>query len=144
LCIYYSLGAANSRQVKVPSYIGFYYGYLSEVNNVSIVSPSVVADIVAIFSQFDVLVFSDGLPADSPYTNITQMVVQQLVKQGKEVYGYIDLGESTTNKSVTQFQSDVDTWLNIGVTGIFWDDVGYDYGTTRDRQVIAFNYTLNV
>jgi hypothetical protein len=103
----------------------------------------VIADALATFSQFDVLVFSDGLPADSPDINNTKMIVQQLVNKGKEVYGYIDLGitDNTTNKSVAQFLSDVDTWFNIGVTGIFWDDVGEDYGVTRDRHVLAFNYT---
>jgi hypothetical protein len=143
LRIYSSSGAANSRQVKVPGYLGIYYGYLSQVNNVSDTSPTVVADALAIFSQFDVLVFADGLPADSPDINNTKMIVRQLVNHGKEVYGYIDLGVTagTTNKSVTQFLSDVDTWFGIGVTGIFWDDVGADYGVTRDRQDVAFNYT---
>jgi hypothetical protein len=143
LHIYSSSGAANSRQVKVPGYLGIYYGYLSQVNNVSDSSSTVVADALATFSQFDVLVFSDGLPADSPDINNTKIIVQQLVNKGKEVYGYIDLGvtDNTRNKSVVQFLSDVDTWFDIGVTGIFWDDVGEDYGVTRDRQVMAFNYT---
>jgi hypothetical protein len=126
----------------VPAYLGIYYGYLSQVNNITGSSSStVVAQALVTFSQFDVLVFADGLPADSPEINNTKMIVQQLVKQGKEVYGYIDLGVTTTNLSVAQMQSDVDTWLSIGVTGIFWDDAGYDYGTTRQRQVEAFNYT---
>jgi len=143
LHIYSSSGAANSRQVKVPGYLGIYYGYLSQVNNVTDSSPTVVADALAIFSQFDALVFADGLPTDSPDINNTKMIVQGLVKQGKEVYGYVDLGVTggTTNLSVTQFQSDVDTWVKIGVTGIFWDDAGEDYGVTRERQVLAFNYT---
>jgi hypothetical protein len=137
-----SIGAANSLQVQVPGYLGIYYGYLSQVNNITDSSPSsVIAQAVAIFSQFDVLVFADGLPDDSPDINDTEMIVQQLVKQEKEVYGYIDLGVSTTNLSVAQMQSAVDKWLIIGVTGIFWDDVGYDYGTTRQRQVEMFNYT---
>lgn len=127
----------------MPGYLGIYYGYLSQVNNASGSSSSIIAYALTTFSQFDVLVFVDGLPADSPDINNTKMIIQQLVKQGKEVYGYIDLGvtDGITNKSVTQFLSDVDTWLNIGVTGIFWDDAGKDYGTTRDRQVVAFNYT---
>lgn len=134
-------GAATSRQVKVPGYLGVYYGYLSQVNNISPSSSSVVTDALAIFSKFDVLVFGDGLPPDSPNIDNTKMIIQQLVKQGKEVYGYVDLGVTTTNYSVAQLLSSVDTWFNIGVTGIFWDDVGQDYGTTRDRQVVAFNYT---
>jgi hypothetical protein len=127
----------------VPGYLGIYYGYLSQVNNTSGSSSSIIAYALTTFYQFDLLVSVDGLPADSPDINNTKMIIQQLVKQGKEVYGYIDLGvtDGITNKSVTQFLSDVDTWLNIGVTGIFWDDAGKDYGTTRDRQVVAFNYT---
>jgi len=121
-----------------PERLAIYYGWPSNVN----AAAGNIAEAVASFSAFDVVVLGDGVehPAHGDHTNAAQ-IITQLINAGVEVYGYIDMGVSTQNLSLATAQQYVDEWDALGVTGIFWDDVGFDYLVDRSRQVTLVSYT---
>ncbi|MBU2103389.1 MAG: hypothetical protein KKF80_08320 [Candidatus Omnitrophica bacterium] len=56
----------------------------------------------------------------------------------------MDMGVSPVpaqNLSIITAQKYVDEWVTMGVSGIFWDDAGFDFQVTRDRQNILVNYS---
>ena len=57
-----------------------------------------------------------------------------------EFFGYIDLGVTTQNLDMTEIQGRVDLWAGMGIDGIFFDDFGYDFETSRTRQNDAVSY----
>lgn len=129
-------GAAHA--LPGPAKLAIYYGYPSLVNGAA----GNLAAATAHFASFDVVVLGDGLehPAHPDHANTAQ-IIADLVNGGTEVYGYVDMGVSTQNLSIATAQQFVDEWDAIGVTGIFWDDAGYDYGVDRPRQVTLIDYT---
>lgn len=64
-----------------------------------------------------------------------------MISSSVQIYGYVDMGVSTQNLPITTAQQYVDEWAAMGVTGIFWDDAGYDYGVDRSRQNTLIDYT---
>ena len=115
-----------------PEKLAIYYGWPSLVNDADGDVNVAAAD----FANFDIVVLGDGLehPAHGDHDK-TEQIISQLVVSGTEVYGYIDMGVTTQNLSLATAQAYVDEWDAMGVTGIFWDDVGYDFGVDRARQV---------
>jgi hypothetical protein len=43
---------------------------------------------------------------------------------GKLPFGYVDMGVTTKNLSISQMQIAVNNWTAMGVKGIMWDDAG--------------------
>jgi murein DD-endopeptidase MepM/ murein hydrolase activator NlpD len=130
--------AAADGAIAGPARLAIYYGYPSLVNGAG----GNLASATAHFAVFDVVVLGDGLqhPAHPDHANTAQ-IVTDLVAGGTEVYGYVDMGVTTQNLSIATAQQYVDEWDAIGVTGIFWDDAGYDYGVDRPRQVTLIGHT---
>ncbi|CAF1063370.1 unnamed protein product [Didymodactylos carnosus] len=64
----------------------------------------------------------------------------------KQVFGYVDLGASTENLTVEEMKHAVHGWKSMGAKGIFWDDAGFDYRVTRERQsqMLDFCHELNL
>jgi hypothetical protein len=116
-----STNNSNSSIVNVPKRLGIYYGWPSLVQGAN----GNLTDAAATFSQFDVVVFGDGISSSShgDHTN-TQTIIQSLNTLGKLSFGYIDLGVTTQNLSIAQMQTVVNNWAAMGVKGIMWDDAG--------------------
>ena len=129
--------AVANLTVKHLKYLCVYYGWPSAVNG----SNGNLKQATAAFEQFDIIVLGDGLWKNShgDHANTTT-IISNLNSAGKAVYGYIDLGISTQNLSYADMKSAVNGWAGMGVKGIFWDDAGYDYNTTRARQDTMINY----
>ncbi|CAF1627584.1 unnamed protein product, partial [Didymodactylos carnosus] len=128
--------------VKVPKYLCIYYGYPSLVQN----SSGNLVSAANWFKQFDLIVFGAGIwNINHTDHNNTMNITRTLVAKGKRVFGYVDLGviPGTNNYSYTQMQQAVNGWSQMGATGIFWDDAGFDYGVTRQRQSDMINYCHN-
>ena len=51
------------------------------------------------------------------------------------------MGVTTQNLPLATARQYVDKWRALGVTGIFWDDVGTDMGVDRARQNTLIDYT---
>jgi hypothetical protein len=107
--------------VTLPKRLGIYYGWPSLVQG----SNWNVTASIGIFSQFDLVVFGDGIesPAHGDHVN-TQTVIQALNSLGKLPFGYVDMGVTTQNLSISQMQIAVNNWTAMGVKGIMWDDAG--------------------
>ena len=132
------LSEGTFQSIHPPLRLAIYYGWPSFVNH----SQGNVNAAVRHFSQFDIVVLGDGL--EHPFHadhKATATIIRQLVDRGVLVYGYVDMGVSTQNLSLSAAKRYVDEWYAMGVTGIFWDDAGFDFGVSRERQDILFDYT---
>lgn len=81
--------------------------------------------------------FHDPLHADYASTNA---IIDGVRAAGVIVYGYINAGVTTSNLSLVQIQTRVDNWDSIGVDGIFLDEFGFDFQSTRQRQIDIVDY----
>ncbi|HIQ05018.1 MAG TPA: hypothetical protein EYH31_04880 [Anaerolineae bacterium] len=128
----------DPNQIAQPAALAIYYGWPSLVENAG----GNVDDATTTFAQFDVVVLGDGLEHASHGDHLnTRQIITSLVDAGIEVYGYVDLGVTTQGLDEAALREYVDEWADIGVTGIFWDDAGYDFGVDRARQTAAISYT---
>ena len=90
-----------------------------------------------VFSRYRAVVLGDGLQDPShPDHAKTAAIVASLAAggAGTQVFGYVTLGVTTVSLPVDEVRRRVDAWKAVGVTGIFLDEAGYDYGVSRARQ----------
>lgn len=122
----------NSRN---PYKIIIYYGYPSLLNGIP-----TLKGVAQAFSEWDIIVLGDGLehPSHPDHAN-TRTIIEEIhaLSPTSLVAGYIDLGVSTQNLSESQLQQYTVEWKDIGADLIFWDDAGFDFNTTRERQTFA-------
>ncbi|MBY0492698.1 MAG: spherulation-specific family 4 protein [Cyanobacteria bacterium] len=135
------IGASAPAAPLAPARLAIYYGYPSLVNGAS----GDVARAAATFADYDVVVFGDGLefadvnPRRTPAGagpdehRRTAAIVDKLRQQSVDVYGYIDLGNSQ-KLPLPELLQRIKLWAAMKVSGIFFDEAGYDYGVTRERQ----------
>ena len=128
--------------VYKPKRLAIYYGYPSLVNGANWDVNKAASE----FAFFDVIVFGDGIEHSYHGDHVnTKIIIQKLRSQGKEIFGYIDMGvfpaPPAQNLSIETAQQYVNEWLAMGVSGIFWDDAGFDFHVTRDRQNTLVNYS---
>ena len=95
------------------------------------------------FAEYDHVILGDGLehPSNPEYTN-TVSIIQKLhqLSPSTMVWGYIDLGVTTQDLSIPTMQTYAQQWQAAGADGIFWDDAGYDFQTSRTRQNTMITY----
>lgn len=112
-----------------------YYGFPSLLNGI----PS-LAGIAQAISEYDVVVFGDGIqnPSHPDHANLQAIIDELRVLSPQTlVAGYVDLGVSTQNLTNAQMEQYTAWWAAMGADLIFWDDAGFDFLTTRDRQNFA-------
>lgn len=133
----------TSSAANIPAFkLLIYYGYPSTVNGIPTLS-----GIAQALSEYDVIVLGSGLEDPShPDHNNTLNIISQVhtYRPSTLIFGYIDLGVSTSNYSLAQMQTYTSQWKAMGVNGIFWDDAGYDFYTTRARQNAMILYARNL
>ncbi len=130
-------GITATDPITPPARLTIYYSWPSLVNG----AEGNVDKAVAAFSPFDIIVLGGVEHPDHPDHDPSAQIIAQLTAAGKEVYGYVDMGVSTENLPVATAEQYVDEWKAMGVTGIFWDDAGYDFGVDRARQNALIDYT---
>ncbi len=120
-----------------PARLAIYYGWPSLVNGAA----GDLRAATSAFAEFDLVVLGDGLehPGHGDHWN-TGTIIGNLIGLGTEVYGYIDLGVTTQNLDLATINSYVDEWAAMGVSGIFFDDAGQDFGVDRARLRSAVEY----
>ena len=113
--------------------LGIYYGWPSAFNGATSLSQAAAG-----LASYQVVVLGHGLqqPDHGDHAN-TRAVIGQLGAGGVPVYGYIPLGTASGLDQAAIKQQIVD-WKAMGVAGIFYDEAGYDFGNTRQRQNAAF------
>lgn len=122
----------HAQDVKKAAYVKpvdtlFYYGWPSSFNydENSWSNESVAQDM----SKFNIVILGDGVqdPSHGDYSNTSTIIPRvEALNQFCKIFGYV-----TTDQSMSDFKSKVDQWDILEVYGIFMDESGYDYGTTR-------------
>lgn len=128
-----------AEKVSVPQKVLIYYGWPSAVN----VSGGNVSSAVSVFNQFDIIVLGNTLQnTGHPDYTKTLQIIDNLVKNGKKVYGYIPTGnrEGDTRFTSEQLKQETDKWKVMGVTGIFADEFEIGYNVDRTRQNVLVDY----
>ncbi|HQU70931.1 MAG TPA: FlgD immunoglobulin-like domain containing protein [Calditrichia bacterium] len=123
-----------------PKKLLIYYGWPSAINSTFTV-PLAAAE----FARYDYVVLGDGLEKSShgDHQNTVGIIDSLHSWGGTAVFGYIDLGVLTQNLPLTEIETRVDEWLQSGADGIFFDDFGYDFQVSRERQNAAVDYAHN-
>lgn len=122
-----------------PKRLAIYYGYPSLVNDAG----GDLDRAARVFGDYDVIVFGDGL--ELPSAGAEGVRVSRLIgrltgsSRAPQIYGYVDLG-NTQSLPLVELERRINLWKDMGVAGIFFDEAGFDFGVTRDRQnaVVAF------
>jgi hypothetical protein len=122
-----------------PKKLLVYYAYPSSFNYPT--NQYNLANVSADFAQYEYVVLGDGLEktSHSDHAN-TQAILQSAITDGVRFFGYIDAGVITQNLSLSEIQLRVGEWKAMGIDGIFYDDFGYDYEVSRQRQNTIVNY----
>ncbi len=96
--------------------------------------------------------FDNGCTQNAHFDHNNTAAIISLLTPATVVYGYVSIGGENTARicpstaptptplSEMEIQTAIDQWDAMGVTGIFFDEAGYDFGTTRARQNTAINY----
>ena len=104
-----------------------YYGWPSCLNGGS--------DPVADLDRYGYVVLGAGLEDPThPDHEPTRRIIGKTVAK---VFGYVDIGVSTSNLSPRQVRQSMRRWKRMGAVGVLLDDFGYDFGVTRRRQNLA-------
>jgi hypothetical protein len=140
----------------MPKRLAIYYGYPSVANG----AVGDVEKAARAFSTYDVVVFGDGVEfadqrPDRAPTGVgaeenqkARSIIAALARQrpAPKVFGYICLGDSQ-RLSESEIQRRVHLWKEMGVSGIFLDEAGYDWKIVdRERQnaAVAFIHSLGL
>lgn len=109
----------------IPKKLAIYYGYPSSVNATYTVSGA-----ANVLKDYDQVVLGAGLEETShpDHTN-TVNIINDPVMVNTECFGYID-----ATLSVDVVQDKIDLWKDCGVKGIFFDQFGYDFSVSRQKQ----------
>jgi len=132
-------GKLDSSQYALPpapKRLLIYYGYPAAYKGLWDVQQVVNA----IAANYDIWICGDTYqdPLHESYAE-TQQIITGLLALGVEVWGYIPLGTTSYNLSITDITTRIGQWDALGITGIFIDEFGFDYGNDRQRQIDAVN-----
>ena len=142
---------------KSPARLAIYYGYPSLVNGAN----GDIDKAAHFLAFYDVIVLGDGLefpdkrtgryPEGDPgeHRKVLQIVEAiRSLRPSSRIYGYVCLGEisalpaADSALSLTDIEERIQLWKQMGVSGIFFDEAGYDYRVvTRARQNFAVKTT---
>ena len=130
----------HSREIKMygfkaPANLLIYYGYPNSFNSgTNGWSNEAVAKDMA---KYDLIVLGNGVsdPGHGDYAN-TQVIIPRIkaLNPYAKIFGYVDAA-----LSLSAVQEDIDDWEDLEVHGIFFDQAGYDYGTTTTNSRSAMN-----
>lgn len=124
LCIFY--GQPDMINGTSPVYLRDETGTIYDIQ---------VTDAVNELANCGLVVFGDGLqsPTHPAYYN-AQLIMYGLAEKSIPLFGYVDAGVITQNLSLSEAETRITQWQTMGVNGIFLDDFGFDFGTSRSRQ----------
>lgn len=123
----------------IPKKLLIYYSYPSSFNYPSNVYN--LDNVANDLKQYDYVVLGENLELTSHQDhNNTVTILSKIAGSSTKVFGYIDLGVKTRNHSMSTIEQRVLAWKAMGVAGIFFDDFGYDFYVSRQRQNAAVSY----
>lgn len=117
------IAASYSRPKDLLIYYGYPNSFNSGINGWN--NENVSQDM----ARYNLIVLGDGVedPSHPDYAN-TQVIIPrvQALNCSTQIFGYVSV-----NQTFGDFTNEVDQWGVLGVSGIFMDEAGYDYGKTR-------------
>ena len=136
LCAAPLLAAAAGAQGVRPGSLLLYYGYPASINGASSVSEA-----AAQFGRYDYVVWGEGLenPAHPDHANAVAIIADDATAATR-IFGYVDLGVTGQNLLMTEIETRIAAWSQMGVDGVLFDHFGYDFSTDRARQNAAVDY----
>jgi hypothetical protein len=113
-----------------------YYGWLNSFNSATNGwnNENVAQDL----KDYDILVLGDGIqdPAHGDFAN-TQVILARVKVLNPNILLF---GYDSKAQTLSVFQTKATQWNTLGVSGIFMDEAGYDFGsTTSSNTRAAFN-----
>ena len=124
---------------KAPSNLLIYYGYPNSFNSGSNAwyNEKVAQDM----AKYDLIVLGTGVeaPTHPDYAN-TQIIIPRIkaLNPSALIFGYVNGADI-----LATVQTNVNNWNTLGVHGIFFDQAGYDYGTTATNSRTAMNTKID-
>ena len=117
-----------------------FYSYPTDLNGLYEVDL-----VVPVIGQYDLAVFGGELcePDCEAHQDTIKIISQLNESYGTEVFGYVPIGCLTpeedpeidiSNLTIDEIKTRILSWKEMGAKGIFLDEFGYDYRTTRERQ----------
>lgn len=126
-----------SQDIFVPGQLLIYYGYPSLINN----SAGELEQAGTHFAKYDYVVLGDGLEEENHSDHSkTKTIINHESCREVDFFGYIDLAAFTGWDKVIDLEKKMSSWEEMGVTGFFLDDFGYDFGVSRVTQNGAVEY----
>jgi len=121
----------SNTNTERPQDLLIYYGWLNSFN--SVINGWSNEQVAQDMAKYSLIVLGDGIqdPTHGDYAN-SSIIIPRIMELNPhtQIFGYV-----TVKQALTSFQTKVDQWNLLKVAGIFMDEAGYDYGTTR----IVFN-----
>ena len=142
LCVECLEGRQLMAASVAPKSLLIYYGWPSAINGAANLSQAATT-----LSQYSYVVLGDTLELSSngDYGD-TKSILANPAMAHTTVFGYVDLGVTTQDLNMTpvagkqSIEGEILDWKAMGVQGIYLDDFGYDYDTSRTRQNDAVEY----
>ena len=117
-----------------------FYSYPTDLNGLYEVDL-----VVPVIGQYDLAVFGAELcePDCEAHPDTIKIISQLNESYGTEVFGYVPIGCLTpeedpeidvSNLTIDEIKTRILSWKEMGARGVFLDEFGYDYRTTRERQ----------
>lgn len=108
--------------------------YLGSPTNIN--SAASTDDAVAEFLRYNYIVLGNGVEqATHPEHDATVDIISQVrASRDVQIYGFIDCSTTTSNLTISQLQVNIKLWVDMGVTGIYCGNFGFEKGVSRDRQ----------
>ena len=92
-------------------------------------------------AKYDLIVLGDGVAGTghADYANTSVIIPRiKVLNPSAQIFGYVDAAHD-----LTTFQGEVDDWNDLAVHGIFFDQAGYDYGSTSTNSRTAMNTKID-
>ena len=112
-----------------------FYSWPNAINNANLVSDPVAAA-AAVYAKYDYVVINRTFSgSDCPQDTVTAIINHPSCKN-TVFFGYIDLGmlASSQRLDINEIKTRIDSWNDMGIDGVFFDEYGYDYDVNRARQ----------
>lgn len=117
----------SSSSLRVPSFL-LYLGKPSAFNEATNINEAITQ-----YSKYDHIVLTSSVDASE---NIATTAIIKGIKENRDakIYGYIDCGGSTINLSIEEIGIKIKSWKDMGATGIYCGNFGFEKNVSRERQ----------
>lgn len=120
----------GSSSLRVPSFL-IYLGKPALINE-----SETLLEAMGHFAKYDHVVLGNNAMDEADPDHYETKTIIEGVRSSKDIkfYGYIDCGVNTFNFSLQELQNQIQSWYDMGVTGIYCANFGFESRVERTRQ----------